>query len=86
MLSTKLLVIFPITKHNRKVSIHAQKKDDVWDPDEQSRINDNKKWKRDQPPEDVWDIDKERDATRYKREALEALLRLKTKKEKKNDS
>ena len=46
------------------------------DPDEQRRIDENKRWRRDQPPEEVWDIDKERDALMYKRESLERLLRL----------
>jgi len=46
------------------------------DPDEERRIRENKQWRRDQPPEDVWDIDKERDALMYKRESLERLLRL----------
>lgn len=46
------------------------------DPDEQRRIDENKRWRRDQPPEEVWDIDKERDALMYKCESLERLLRL----------
>jgi hypothetical protein len=48
----------------------------VWDPDEQRRINENKKWRADQPEEDVWDIDKERDAIMYKRESLESAFRI----------
>ena len=55
------------------------------DPDEQRRINDNNKWRADQPEEDVWDIDKERDAIRYKKESLESMLRLKTHEEKNVD-
>ena len=39
-------------------------------------MNENKSWKRTDAPEDAWDIDKERDATMYKRESLERLLSL----------
>lgn len=45
-----------------------------WDPDEQRRIDENKQWRRTDPAEDAWDIDKERDAVMYKRESLERLL------------
>ena len=76
MLSARLCT-FSIPSHRRrKVLTRVQKNDDVWDPDEQHRINDNKQWRADQPEEDVWDIDKERDAIRYKRESLESAFRI----------
>lgn len=50
--------------------------DQIWDEDERRRIEENKRWKRTDPPEEAWDIDKERDALMYKRESLEAMLRL----------
>lgn len=56
--------------------------ENVWDPDEQRRIDENKRWKRTDAPEDAWDIDKERDAVMYKRESLERLLALTPKEEK----
>ena len=54
------------------------RKDDeeIWDEDERRRIEENKRWRRTDPPEEAWDIDKERDALMYKRESLESLLRL----------
>ena len=54
------------------------RKDDeeIWDEDERRRIEENKRWRRTDPPENAWDIDKERDALMYKRESLESLLRL----------
>ena len=52
------------------------KREEYWDPDEQRRVNENKSWKRTDSPQDAWDIDKERDATMYKRESLERLLQL----------
>ena len=52
------------------------KQEEYWDPDEQRRVNENKSWKRTDSPQDAWDIDKERDATMYKRESLERLLQL----------
>ena len=66
----------PRVRYIRRITTHAQKNDDVWDPDEQRRINENKKWRADQPEEDVWDIDKERDAIMYKRESLESAFRI----------
>lgn len=56
--------------------------EEIWDPDEQRRVNENKNWKRTDSPQDAWDIDKERDATLYKRESLERLLTLTPKEEK----
>uniref|UniRef100_A0A7S0T4Q5 CULT domain-containing protein n=1 Tax=Mantoniella antarctica TaxID=81844 RepID=A0A7S0T4Q5_9CHLO len=50
--------------------------EEIWDPDEQRRIDENKSWKRTDSPNDAWDIDKERDAAMYKRESLERLLTL----------
>jgi hypothetical protein len=50
--------------------------DEIWDEDERRRIEENKRWRRTDPPENAWDIDKERDALMYKRESLESLLRL----------
>ena len=79
MLSARLCT-FSIPSHRRrKVLTRVQKNDDAWDPDEQRRINDNKQWRADQPEEDVWDIDKERDAIRYKRESLESAFRIEQK-------
>eukprot|EP00192_Tetraselmis_astigmatica_P019483 CAMPEP_0117670200 /NCGR_PEP_ID=MMETSP0804-20121206/12602_1 /TAXON_ID=1074897 /ORGANISM="Tetraselmis astigmatica, Strain CCMP880" /LENGTH=218 /DNA_ID=CAMNT_0005478435 /DNA_START=166 /DNA_END=822 /DNA_ORIENTATION=+ len=46
------------------------------DPDELRRIEKNKRWKRTDPEEKVWDIEEQRAASTYKREALEAMLRL----------
>jgi len=56
--------------------MRSKKDETVWDPDEQRRINENKKWKAGDPEEDAWDIDKERDAVRYKRESLESAFRI----------
>ena len=76
MLSARLYTFSNPLHCRRKVLTHVQKNDDAWDPDEQRRINDNKQWRADQPEEDVWDIDKERDAIRYKRESLESAFRI----------
>jgi len=76
MLSSRIIVVPPRVRYIRRITTHAQKNDDVWDPDEQRRINENKKWRADQPEEDVWDIDKERDAIMYKRESLESAFRI----------
>lgn len=65
-----LRVLTTLPQRNRVIM--RSKKDD---PDDQRRINENKKWKAGDPEEDAWDIDKERDAVMYKREALEACLR-----------
>ena len=75
MLSSRIIVVPPKVRYIRRITTHAQK-NDVWDPDEQRRINENKKWRADQPEEDVWDIDKERDAIMYKRESLESAFRI----------
>ena len=48
--------------------------EEIWDPDERRRIEENKSWKRSDSPTEAWDIDKERDAVMYKRESLERLL------------
>ena len=77
------LVARPIagrTLHRRALATRAG--ENVWDPDEQRRIDENKRWKRTDAPEDAWDIDKERDAVMYKRESLERLLALTPKEEK----
>jgi hypothetical protein len=76
MLSARLCTLSIPSHRRRKVLTRVQKNDDAWDPDEQRRINDNKQWRADQPEEDVWDIDKERDAVRYKRESLESIFRI----------
>ena len=76
MLSSRIIVVPPKVRYIRRITTRAQKNDDVWDPDEQRRINENKKWRADQPEEDVWDIDKERDAIMYKRESLESAFRI----------
>jgi len=54
----------------------TRKDEEIWDEDERRRIEENKRWRRTDPPEEAWDIDKERDALMYKRESLESLLRL----------
>ena len=76
MLSSRIIAVPPRVRYIRKVTTCAQKNNDVWDPDEQRRINENKNWRADQPEEDVWDIDKERDANMYKRESLESAFRI----------
>jgi len=76
MLSARLCTFSIPLQRRRKVLTRVQKNDDVWDPDEQRRINENKNWRADQPEEDVWDIDKERDAIMYKRESLENAFRI----------
>ena len=50
--------------------------DEIWDEDERRRVEENKSWRRTDDPSEAWDIDKERDALMYKRESLEALLRV----------
>ena len=50
--------------------------EESWDEDEQRRINENKNWKASDGPLAAWDIDKERDAVMYRKESLEAMLRL----------
>jgi len=63
----------------RGVAARAWRKkddDEIWDEDERRRIEENKKWRRTDDPSEAWDIDKERDALMYKRESLEAMLRL----------
>ena len=81
MLSSRIIVVPPKVRYIRRMTTRAQKNDDVWDPDEQRRINENKTWRADQPEEDVWDIDKERDAIMYKRESLESAFRIGQKKQ-----
>ena len=76
-----LLKPFVMTPRPRNVVARSKKNDRSWDPDDQRRINENKSWRADKPEEEVWDIDKERDAIRYKVERLEALLRLRTEEE-----
>jgi hypothetical protein len=71
-----LLRVFTTLPQRKKVIMRSKKEETVWDPDEQRRINENKKWKAGDPEEDAWDIDKERDAVRYKRESLESIFRI----------
>ena len=71
-----LLRVLTTLPQRKKVIMRSKKDESVWDPDEQRRINENKKWKADDPEEDAWDIDKERDAVRYKRESLESIFKL----------
>jgi len=73
-----LLRVFATVPRCTKVVTRAKKEEPAWDPDDQRRINENKNWRAGQPEEDAWDIDKERDAVRYKRESLEYMLRLKS--------
>ena len=87
MISTYVKLITPIIQTHpiharRNILVRSNKDDDdVWDPSEQRRIDENKQWRRDHPPEDAWDIDKERDAKMYKIESLESLLKLEYKKD-----
>ena len=76
-----LLKPFVTRPRLRNVVTHSKKNDRSWDPDDKRRVNENKSWRADKPEEEVWDIDKERDAIRYKVEKLEALLRLRTEEE-----
>lgn len=76
-----LAKLAPITPRPRRVATRSKKNDRSWDPDDKRRINENKNWRADKPEEEAWDIDKERDAIRYKIEHLEALLRLRTEEE-----
>jgi hypothetical protein len=63
----------------RKVMASSKKKDEEpWEPEDKRRIEENKRWRHYHPEESAWDIDKERDAVMYKREALEAAFRLKS--------
>lgn len=78
MLSRQIIVPISLKTHRRRVTTRVHKSEDVWDPDDQRRINENKNWRAGDPEEDAWDIDKERDAARYKRESLESVFRLKT--------
>ena len=71
----------PIAPRPRRIVTYSKKNDRSWDPDDQRRVNENKSWRADKPEEEAWDIDKERDAIRYKVERLEALLRLRTEEE-----
>ena len=71
-----LLRVLTTLPQRKKVIMRSKKDETVWDPDEQRRINENKKWKAGDPEEDMWDIDKERDAVRYKRESLESIFKL----------
>ena len=71
-----LLRVLTTLPQRKKVIMRSKKDESVWDPDEQRRINENKKWKAGDPEEDAWDIDKERDAVRYKRESLESIFKL----------
>lgn len=73
-----LLRVFATIPQRAKIVTRAKKEEPVWDADDQRRINENKNWRAGQPEEDAWDIDKERDAVRYKRESLEYMLRLKS--------
>jgi hypothetical protein len=69
--------VFGRKKRRRRPIYHSSRDDDIWDvdPDDKRRVNENKNWRRHHPEEEAWDIDKERDAVMYKREALEACLR-----------
>lgn len=75
MLSSAIITL-PTVRYIGKLTTRMERKDGARDPDEQRRIDENKKWRRDHPPEEAWDIDKERDAIRYKRESLESLFRI----------
>lgn len=70
--------IFGKRRRRRRPIYHSSESDDIWDvdPDDKRRVNENKNWRRHHPEEQAWDIDKERDAVMYKREALEASLRV----------
>jgi len=79
--TSMLARLAPIAPRPRRIMTHSKKNDRSWDPDDQRRVNENKSWRADKPEEEAWDIDKERDAIRYKVERLEALLRLRTEEE-----
>lgn len=70
--------VFGRKRRRRRPIYHSSGDDDIWDldPDDKRRVNENKNWRRHHPEEEAWDIDKERDAVMYKREALEACLRV----------
>ncbi len=70
--------VFGRRRRRRRPIYHSSESDDIWDidPDDKRRVNENKNWRRHHPEEQAWDIDKERDAVMYKREALEASLRV----------
>jgi len=70
--------VFGRRRRRRRPIYQSSDGDDIWDvdPDDKRRVNDNKNWRRHHPQEQAWDIDKERDAVMYKREALEASLRV----------
>ena len=72
--SSMLAKLAPIAPRPRRIVTRSKKNDRSWDPDDKRRINENKNWRADKPEEEAWDIDKERDAIRYKIEHLEALL------------
>ena len=76
-----LAKLAPIAPRPRRLVTRSKKNDRSWDPDDKRRVNENKSWRADKPEEEAWDIDKERDAIRYKVEHLEALLRLRTEEE-----
>ena len=71
-------LVFGRRRRRRRPIYQSSDGDDIWDvdPDDKRRVNDNKNWRRHHPQEQAWDIDKERDAVMYKREALEASLRV----------
>ena len=75
-ISTQRRGAFVRTDAGRGAARFGKSSEEYWDPDEQRRVNENKSWKPTDAPEDAWDIDKERDATMYKRESLERLLSL----------
>ena len=75
-------------RRRRRPIYHGSEGDDIWDVDldDKRRVNENKNWRRHHPKEEAWDIDKERDAVMYKREALEACLRVEYFEKKEDDS
>lgn len=76
MLTRPTSIYVPLKTTRKHTILRAQKNHDVWDPDEQRRIEENKKWCAGDPEECVWDIDKERDAMRYRRESLESIFKI----------
>ena len=82
------LPVFGRRRRRRRPIYHSSEGDDIWDvdPDDKRRVNDNKNWRRHHPEEEAWDIDRERDAVMYKREALEPCLRVECVEKEEDDS
>ena len=49
MLSRQIIVPISLKTHRRRVTTRVHKSEDVWDPDDQRRINENKNWRAGDP-------------------------------------